>query len=44
MKKYTSPEIDVIELTKADIIATSDGVNTPTVNEDDPVWDLNIGG
>ena len=43
MKKYTSPEIDIIELGKADIIATSDGVNTPTVNEDNPMWDLNIG-
>jgi hypothetical protein len=44
MKKYIAPEIDIVELDKTDIIATSDGVNTPKVDEDDPVWDLNIGG
>ena len=43
MKNYVSPEIDIIELTKTDIIATSDGVNTPKVDEDDPMWDHNIG-
>ena len=42
MKSYTSPKIDIIELTSADIIATSGGVNAPTIDEDAPLWDLNI--
>ena len=42
MKTYTTPRIDIIELTEADIIATSGGVNTPTIDEDAPIWDLNI--
>ena len=41
MKKYEAPEMDLIALSEKDIIKTSDGVNTPTVDEDDPVWDLN---
>ena len=41
MEKYETPKIDVIELMAEDVIKTSDGVNTPTVEEDDPIWDLN---
>ena len=42
MKSYTEPKMDIIELKEADIIATSGGVNTPTIDEDAPIWDLNI--
>ena len=41
MKKYENPKIEIITPSDIDIIRTSDGVNTPKVDEDDPIWDLN---
>ena len=40
---YRSPELEVIELNVADIITTSPGTETPSVEETDGIWDLNIG-
>ena len=42
MKEYTSPVIDVILVEPSDIITTSDGVNTPVIDDNDGVWDLNL--
>ena len=43
MKKYLNPEIEIIELSSDDIITTSPGTETPSVEETDGIWDLNIG-
>ena len=43
MKKYVNPEIEVAELSGADIITTSPGTETPWYEESDGVWELNIG-
>ena len=43
MKNYVNPEIEVIELSVADIITTSPGTETPWYEESDGVWELNVG-
>ena len=40
MKKYLNPEIEIIELSSNDIITTSPGTETPSVEETDGIWDL----
>ena len=42
MKKYTLPELEVVEL-EADIIVTSAGTETTPKEENDGIWDLDIG-
>ena len=41
MKKYNTPEIDIVEVKGADIITTSPGTETPKYDENDGIWDLN---
>ena len=43
MKKYYSPELDIIELSINDIITTSPGTETTPKDECDGVWDLDFG-
>lgn len=43
MKKYTNPEIDMIELEVNDVITTSPGTETTPKDEGDGIWDLDIG-
>ena len=43
MKKYISPELDVIELEVSDIITTSPGTETTPKDETDGVWNLDFG-
>ena len=42
MKKYNTPEIEVLEVKTSDIITTSLGVETPWYEESDGIWDLSI--
>ena len=42
MKKYTNPEIEVVEVKTSDIITTSPGVETPWYEESDGIWDFSI--
>ena len=43
MKKYEIPRIDVVENLKCDIITTSLGTETTPKDENDGIWDLDIG-
>ena len=43
MKSYVTPEIELIKLTKDDIITTSPGTETTPKDENDGIWDLNAG-
>ena len=42
MKKYLDPEIEVVEINAKDIITTSPGTETPKLEENDGIWDLNF--
>ena len=44
MKKYVTPEIEVLEVNASDIIVTSPGTETPLYEENDGIWsfDTNI--
>ena len=42
MKNYIYPEIEIIELSADDIITTSPGTVTPSVEETNGIWDLDI--
>jgi len=42
IKKYTNPEVEVVELEANDVITTSPGTETPWYEESDGVWDLSI--
>ena len=42
MKNYVNPEIEVIELSVNDIIATSLGTETPWYEENDGIWEMGI--
>ena len=42
MKKYISPEIEINNLKVSDIITTSEGTETPKVEDTDGVWDLDL--
>lgn len=43
MKKYALPELDIIELTATDIITTSPGTETTPKDDNDGIWDLDLG-
>ena len=43
MKNYTNPEIEVVEIQINDILTTSPGTETPWYEENDGIWDLEIG-
>lgn len=43
MKKYLNSEIEVVELQVNDIITSSPGTETPTYEENDGIWEMNIG-
>ena len=43
MKKYNSPELEIIELEVNDIITTSLGTETTPKDDNDGIWDLDIG-
>ena len=43
MKKYVNPELEIIELEVNDIITTSVGTETTPKDDNDGIWDLDIG-
>ena len=43
MKKYSIPELKVIELEVNDIITTSPGTETTPKEDNDGIWDLDLG-
>ena len=43
MKKYTNPELEIIELEVNDVITTSLGTETTPKDDNDGIWDLDIG-
>ena len=43
MKKYVSPEMDIAEINVSDIIVTSPGTETTPKDENDGIWDLDLG-
>ena len=43
MKKYIDPELEIIELKANDIITTSPGTETTPKDDNDGIWDLDIG-
>jgi len=43
MKKYHTPELEVIELSAEDIITSSPGTETTPKEESDGIWDLDLG-
>ena len=42
MKKYITPELEVIELEANDVIATSLGTETTPKDDNDGIWDLDL--
>ena len=43
MKKYPNPELEIIELEVNDVITTSLGTETTPKDDNDGIWDLDIG-
>lgn len=43
MKEYVNPKIDVVKIESADIITTSPGTETTPKDDNDGIWDLDIG-
>ena len=43
MKKYVTPELELIELEVSDIITTSPGTETTPKDDNDGIWDLDLG-
>ena len=43
MKKYIDPELEIIELEVNDIITTSLGTETTPKDDNDGIWDLDMG-
>ena len=43
MKKYIDPELEIIELEANDVITTSPGTETTPKDDNDGIWDLDIG-
>ena len=41
MKKYNTPDFEVVEVVVSDIITTSPGTETSKKDETDGIWDLN---
>ena len=42
MKKYITPEFEVVEVKTLDIIVTSPGTETPWYEESDGIWEFSI--
>ena len=42
MKKYTKPEVEMIELQQYDIITTSPGTETTPKEDNDGIWDFDL--
>ena len=43
MKKYAKPEYEIVNLAADDIITTSPGTETTPKDDNDGIWDLDIG-
>ena len=43
MRKYNNPELEMIEIEKTDIITTSPGTETTPKDDNDGIWDLDLG-
>ena len=43
MEKYVSPEIEIVEIKYLDIITTSLGTETTPKDDNDGIWDLDLG-
>lgn len=43
MKNYVYPEIEVVKVETLDVLTTSPGTETPWYEENDGIWELNIG-
>ena len=43
MKKYLSPDIEIIKVDAGDIITTSPGTETTPKEDNDGIWDLDLG-
>lgn len=43
MKKYAIPELEITEINTSDIITTSPGTETTPKEDNDGIWDLDIG-
>ena len=43
MKKYMNPELEIIEFEANDIITTSPGTETTPKDDNDGIWDLDLG-
>ena len=43
MKKYLNPELEIVELGANDIITTSPGTETTPKDDNDGIWDLDLG-
>lgn len=43
MKKYVNPELEIIEIVSKDIITTSPGTETTPKDDNDGIWDLDLG-
>ena len=43
MKKYINPELEIVKLESSDIITTSLGTETTPKDNNDGIWDLDIG-
>ena len=43
MKKYIIPELEIVKLNTDDIITTSPGTETTPKEDNDGIWDLDIG-
>ena len=42
MKKYSFPELEVVELNASDVITTSPGTETPWYEESDGSWEISL--
>lgn len=43
MRKYITPELEAIRLDESDIITTSPGTETTPKDDNDGIWDLDLG-
>ena len=43
MKKYSNPELEIIDFEVNDVITTSIGTETTPKDDNDGIWDLDIG-
>lgn len=43
MREYINPELEMIEIDADDIITTSPGTETTPKDDNDAIWDLDLG-